>query len=99
MRVSRGQVGRVHAQGAGGPHHVADGVVGLMSLYVDEYFATGEVPKPGHNILTGRYACYDVYRCADDKWIAVGAIGLALRAIAGVLRHASAVQSELDEIF
>jgi len=53
---------------------VADGVIGLMSLYVDEYFATGEVPKPGHNILTGRYACYDVYRCADDRWIAVGAI-------------------------
>ncbi len=53
---------------------VADGVVALMSLYVDEYFATGEVPGPRHNILTGRYACYDVYRCADDKWIAVAAI-------------------------
>jgi alpha-methylacyl-CoA racemase len=53
---------------------VADGVVALMSLYVDEYFATGEIPAPGHNILTGRYACYDVYRCADDGWVAVGAI-------------------------
>ena len=53
---------------------VADGVVALMSLYVDEYFATGEVPAPGHNILTGRYACYGVYRCADDRWVAVGAI-------------------------
>jgi alpha-methylacyl-CoA racemase len=53
---------------------VADGVVALMSLYVDEYLATGEVPGPGHNILTGRYACYDVYRCSDDRWIAVGAI-------------------------
>src|SRR5262249_48049088 len=21
-----------------------------------------------------RYACYDLYRCADDKWVAVGAI-------------------------
>jgi alpha-methylacyl-CoA racemase len=53
---------------------VADGVVGLMSLYVDEYFATGEVPGPRHNILTGRYACYDVYECADGAWLAVGAI-------------------------
>jgi alpha-methylacyl-CoA racemase len=53
---------------------VADGVVALMSLYIDEYLATGEVPGPRHNILTGRYACYDVYRCADDRWIAVGAI-------------------------
>ena len=32
-----------------------------MSLYVDEYLATGEVPGPRHDILTGRYACYDVY--------------------------------------
>ena len=53
---------------------VADGVVALMSLYVDEYLATGEIPGPGHNILTGRYACYDVYGCADGRWIAVGAI-------------------------
>jgi alpha-methylacyl-CoA racemase len=53
---------------------VADGVVALMSLYIDEYFATGEIPGPRHNILTGRYACYDVYRCSDDRWIAVGAI-------------------------
>lgn len=61
-------------QGATLDVSVADGVVALMSLYVDEYLATGEVPGPGHNILTGRYACYDVYRCADDRWVAVGAI-------------------------
>ena len=53
---------------------VADGVLALMSLYIDEYLATGTVPGPGHNILTGRYACYDVYRCADDRWVAVAAI-------------------------
>ncbi len=53
---------------------VADGVLALMALSVDEYLATGVVPGPGHNILTGRYACYDVYRCADDRWLAVGAI-------------------------
>ena len=53
---------------------VADGVVALMSLNVDEYLATGTVPGPGHNILTGRYACYGVYRCADDGFVAVGAI-------------------------
>jgi alpha-methylacyl-CoA racemase len=68
----------VHRDATGQPHHldvaVADGVVALMSLYIDEYLATGTVPGPGHNILTGRYACYDVYRCADDRWVAVGAI-------------------------
>lgn len=53
---------------------VADGVLAFMSLYVDEYLATGEVPGPGHNILTGRYACYDLYEAADGRWLAVGAI-------------------------
>ncbi|MBM3676046.1 MAG: CoA transferase [Actinobacteria bacterium] len=53
---------------------VADGVVALMSLNVDEYLATGEVPGPRHSLLTGRYACYDVYPCRDGRWLAVGAI-------------------------
>lgn len=35
----------------------------------------------------------------DAASMVLGAIGLALKAIAGVLRHASAIQSELDEIF
>ena len=45
-----------------------------MSLYVDEYLATGVEPGPGHYILTGRYACYEVYECADGKFVSVGAI-------------------------
>jgi alpha-methylacyl-CoA racemase len=53
---------------------VADGVVALMSLAVDEYLATGAAPGPRHSLLTGRYACYDVYPCADGRWLAVGAI-------------------------
>ena len=35
----------------------------------------------------------------DTSALVLGAIGLALRAIAGVLRQASVIQSELDEIF
>jgi alpha-methylacyl-CoA racemase len=53
---------------------VVDGVMSLMSLLVDEYLATGDVPGPRHGLLTGRNACYDVYRCRDDKWVAVAAI-------------------------
>lgn len=53
---------------------VADGVLWMLSLYIDEYLATGEAPGPGHYVLTGRYACYDVYPTADDRWLAVGAI-------------------------
>jgi alpha-methylacyl-CoA racemase len=51
-----------------------DGVLWLMSLFVDEYLATGVVAGPGSNLLTGRYACYDVYRAGDGGWLAVGAI-------------------------
>ena len=31
-------------------------------------------PVPGHDLLTGRYACYDVYEAADGGWLSVGAI-------------------------
>ena len=53
---------------------IADGALGLMSLYVDEYLATGAEPGPGHYILTGRYACYDVYTCGDGRFLSIGAI-------------------------
>ena len=53
---------------------VAEGVLWLTSLYVDQYLATGERPGPGHDILTGRYACYGTYACSDGKWISVAAI-------------------------
>jgi len=53
---------------------VADGVLSLMSLHLDEFLATGAVPAPRHDLLTGRFACYDVYPCRDGAWLAVGAI-------------------------
>ena len=53
---------------------VADGVLALMALQVDEFLATGTTPGPGHGILTGRYACYDTYQAADAKWLALGII-------------------------
>lgn len=53
---------------------IADGVFAMMSLYLDEYLATGAEPGPGHYILTGRYACYDTYTCSDGRHLAVAAI-------------------------
>jgi alpha-methylacyl-CoA racemase len=49
-------------------------VLSLMTLYVDQHLATGEAIGPGHDVLTGRYACYEVYPTRDGKWLAVGAI-------------------------
>lgn len=53
---------------------VADGVLSLMALAIDEHLATGAEKAPGCDLLTGRYACYDVYRARDGRWLAVGAI-------------------------
>ncbi len=52
----------------------ADGVLHLMSLFVDETLATGAEVAPGTTLLTGKYACYDVYAARDGGWLAVGAI-------------------------
>jgi len=68
--VRRGRTG----EGAHLDVAVADGVLALMALNIDEYLATGVVPGPGHGMLTGRYACYDTYEAADHKWLAVAAI-------------------------
>jgi alpha-methylacyl-CoA racemase len=53
---------------------VADGVLALMSLQVDDALATGSDQVPGTAPLSGRFACYDVYRTADEGWVAVAAI-------------------------
>jgi alpha-methylacyl-CoA racemase len=52
----------------------AEGVLSLMSLSIDQYSATGEVAGPRETLLTGRYACYDLYEARDGKWLSVGAI-------------------------
>ena len=51
-----------------------EGVLSLMSLSIDQFLATGEVAGPGQTLLTGRYACYDLYPARDGKWLSVGAI-------------------------
>ncbi len=53
---------------------VAEGVLWLTSLSIDEQLALGGEIQPGHDILSGRYACYGVYAGSDGKWLAVGAI-------------------------
>jgi alpha-methylacyl-CoA racemase len=53
---------------------VAEGVLALMALQIDEHLATGARPGPGHGMLTGRYACYDTYVAADGRWLTVAAI-------------------------
>jgi alpha-methylacyl-CoA racemase len=77
---------------------IADGSFGLMSLYVDEYLATGTEPGPGHYILTGRYACYDLYTCADGRHVAVGAIESQFwRNLVGLLGLEQYAEAQYDD--
>lgn len=53
---------------------VADGVLWLMSLAAEENLATGAQVRPGHDVLSGRYACYSLYMTRDGGYVAVAAI-------------------------
>ncbi len=68
----------VARQATGAGRHLdvaaADGVLALMSLYVEQHLATGDEPGPRHDLLTGRYACYDLYQAGDGGWLSVAAI-------------------------
>jgi len=51
-----------------------DGVVSWLTIHAGTFLATGEEPVRGTMPLSGGYACYRVYRCADDRWLTVGAL-------------------------
>jgi alpha-methylacyl-CoA racemase len=68
--VARGRTG----EGAYLDVAVAEGMLALMSLQVDDVLATGTPQLPKSAPLSGSFACYDTYRCADGGWVAVAAI-------------------------
>ncbi len=79
MHAALAVLAALHGRGTDGPGvhldvSIADGVLWLESLPVDEYLATGAEVGFGHDVISGRFACYDTYRCADGRWVAVGAI-------------------------
>jgi alpha-methylacyl-CoA racemase len=77
---------------------VADGVLSLMSLQIDDVLATGADQPPGSAPLSGHYACYEVYRCADDNWVAVAAIETKFWAnLCRALGIDSLVESQYDD--
>ncbi len=79
MHAALAVMAALYGRGTDGPGvhldvSIADGVLWLESLPVDEHLATGATVGFGHDVISGRYACYDTYRCADGRWLAVGAI-------------------------
>jgi crotonobetainyl-CoA:carnitine CoA-transferase CaiB-like acyl-CoA transferase len=51
-----------------------DVAVSWTGVLVSWYLATGEAPPRGRMPLGGGLACYRVYRCADGRHVAVGAL-------------------------
>jgi crotonobetainyl-CoA:carnitine CoA-transferase CaiB-like acyl-CoA transferase len=51
-----------------------NGSAALLVFPLAYLHATGSQSERGNDVLSGRYACYNVYRCSDDRWISVGAL-------------------------
>jgi crotonobetainyl-CoA:carnitine CoA-transferase CaiB-like acyl-CoA transferase len=51
-----------------------DGVISWLSMHAGKYFMDQELPKRGEMQLSGRYACYQVYRTKDGRHMSLGAL-------------------------
>jgi alpha-methylacyl-CoA racemase len=52
---------------------MTDGALSWLAVPLAQVGAQGPIPRGGHR-LTGRYACYGVYECADGGFMSVGAL-------------------------
>ncbi len=50
------------------------GVQSLLTIPLESYRSSGREPRAGNEILSGRYACYNLYNASDGRWLAVGAL-------------------------
>jgi crotonobetainyl-CoA:carnitine CoA-transferase CaiB-like acyl-CoA transferase len=50
------------------------GVTSLLTIPLAAWRDTGEEPASGNEVLSGRYACYNLYQGSDGRWLAVGAL-------------------------
>jgi crotonobetainyl-CoA:carnitine CoA-transferase CaiB-like acyl-CoA transferase len=50
------------------------GVESLLTVPLAIHRSTRREPEAGNEMLSGRYACYNVYAASDGRWLAVGAL-------------------------
>jgi crotonobetainyl-CoA:carnitine CoA-transferase CaiB-like acyl-CoA transferase len=50
------------------------GVISLLTIPLAAWRHTGREPTSGNEVLSGRYACYNLYQASDARWLAVGAL-------------------------
>jgi crotonobetainyl-CoA:carnitine CoA-transferase CaiB-like acyl-CoA transferase len=46
----------------------------MQSIWVREYRRTGQIPRYGETLMTGRFPCYRLYEAGDGRRVTVGAI-------------------------
>jgi crotonobetainyl-CoA:carnitine CoA-transferase CaiB-like acyl-CoA transferase len=51
-----------------------DAALAWTSIHAGELWASGNAPGPGRMLLNGKYPCYNVYACADGRYVSVGAL-------------------------
>ncbi|NLB52477.1 MAG: CoA transferase [Syntrophomonadaceae bacterium] len=51
-----------------------DGALSLLVYSLAEWSGIERLPHRGKEILTGGYACYQVYKTADDRFVSLGAV-------------------------
>jgi len=50
------------------------GIVAMLPFPASLYWASGENPRGGETLLSGRYPCYSVYETKEGKYISIGAL-------------------------
>lgn len=53
---------------------MTDGAAAWLSLHGAEYLFNGTEPRGGEQPWIGQAPCYNIYRCADDRYVALGAL-------------------------
>lgn len=51
-----------------------DGAVSLLAYTLGEWSGDGILPSIGNGVLSGGYACYNVYESADHRFLSLGAV-------------------------
>ena len=51
-----------------------DGALSLLAYTMGEWSGDGVVPKIADGVLTGGYACYNIYETQDGKYVSLGAV-------------------------
>lgn len=51
---------------------MTDGAMAMLSIHAASFLSDGADPERGAMTLTGRFPCYDAYRCADGNYVSIG---------------------------